>query len=60
MSHANPFLFYVISGSCAGSSSSDPPLLAGGIALLALNVVLWAIRYSVPVLGGKSRTEPFQ
>jgi ABC-2 type transport system permease protein len=53
VSHANPF-FYVISGFRAGFLGvSDSPLLAGGIALLALNVVLWAICYSVLKSGWK-------
>ena len=45
VSHANPF-FYVISGFRAGFLGvSDSPLLIGGIALLALNVALWALCY---------------
>ena len=53
VSHANPF-FYVISGFRAGFLGvSDSPLLAGGIALLALNIVLWAICYSVLKSGWK-------
>jgi ABC-2 type transport system permease protein len=45
VSHANPF-FYVISGFRAGFLGvSDSPLLIGGIALLALNAVLWALCY---------------
>jgi ABC-2 type transport system permease protein len=53
ISHANP-IFYVISGFRAGFlGHSDSPLLVGGIALLVLNVVLWAICYSVLKSGWK-------
>ena len=42
VSHANPF-FYVISGFRAGFLGvSDSPLLVGGIALLGINLALWA------------------
>src|SRR5437870_8821428 len=45
VSHANPF-FYIISGFRAGFLGvSDSPLWIGGIALLALNVALWALCY---------------
>src|SRR4051794_36081142 len=45
VSHANPF-FYVISGFRAGFLGvSDSPLLIGGIGLLLLNGILWAICY---------------
>jgi ABC-2 type transport system permease protein len=53
VSHANPF-FYVISGFRAGFLGvSDSPLLIGGIGLLALNLVLWAICYSLLRSGWK-------
>jgi len=53
VSHANPF-FYVISGFRAGFLGvSDSPLLVGGLALLVLNVVLWAICYSALKSGWK-------
>jgi len=53
VSHANPF-FYVISGFRAGFLGvSDSPLLVGGIALLALNVVLWALCYALLKSGWK-------
>lgn len=45
VSHANPF-FYVISGFRYGFLGvSDSPILVGGLALLAVNVVLCAICY---------------
>jgi ABC-2 type transport system permease protein len=45
VSHANPF-FYVISGFRAGFLGvSDSPLFIGGIVLLALNALLWAVCY---------------
>jgi len=47
ISHANP-VFYVISGFRAGFLGiSDSPLFVGGIALLALNIVLCAICYAL-------------
>ena len=53
VSHANPF-FYVISGFRAGFLGvSDSPLLVGGLALLALNVVLWALCYALLKSGWK-------
>lgn len=53
VSHANPF-FYVISGFRAGFLGvSDSPLLVGGIALLALNVALWALCYALLKSGWK-------
>ena len=53
VSHANPF-FYVISGFRAGFLGvSDSPLLVGGIALLALNVALWAMCYALLKSGWK-------
>jgi ABC-2 type transport system permease protein len=53
VSHANPF-FYVISGFRAGFlGTSDSPLLIGAIALLALNVALWALCYSLLRSGWK-------
>jgi ABC-2 type transport system permease protein len=45
VSHANPF-FYVISGFRAGFLGvSDSPLVVGGVALLVLNIALWALNY---------------
>jgi len=45
VSHANPF-FYVISGFRAGFLGvSDSPLAVGAVALLLLNVALWALNY---------------
>jgi len=53
VSHANPF-FYVISGFRAGFLGlSDSPLTAGAIALLLLNVALWALCYSLLRSGWK-------
>jgi ABC-2 type transport system permease protein len=53
VSHANPF-FYVISGFRSGFLGvSDSPLLVGGIVLLALNVVLWALCYALLKSGWK-------
>lgn len=53
VSHANPF-FYVISGFRAGFLGvSDSPLLVGGLALLGLNIALWAICYSALKSGWK-------
>jgi ABC-2 type transport system permease protein len=53
VSHANPF-FYVISGFRAGFLGvSDSPLLVGAIALLLINVALWAVCYSVLRSGWK-------
>jgi ABC-2 type transport system permease protein len=53
VSHANPF-FYVISGFRAGFLGvSDSPLLIGGIGLLALNLLLWAICYRLLKSGWK-------
>jgi len=53
VSHANPF-FYVISGFRAGFLGfSDSPLWVGGLALLALNFVLWAMCYSLLKSGWK-------
>ena len=53
VSHANPF-FYVISGFRAGFLGvSDSPLLVGGIALLAVNVALWALCYALLKSGWK-------
>ena len=47
VSHANPF-FYVISGFRAGFLEvSDSPLLIGGLGLLVLNIVLWAVCYQL-------------
>ncbi len=45
ISHANPF-FYVISGFRYGFLGiSDSPVLIGGIVLLIVNVLLWALSY---------------
>jgi ABC-2 type transport system permease protein len=53
VSHANPF-FYVISGFRAGFLGvSDSPLLVGGLALLALNIALWALCYALLKSGWK-------
>ncbi len=53
VSHANPF-FYVISGFRAGFLGvSDSPLLVGSIGLLALNIALWAVCYSLLKSGWK-------
>ncbi|GAA3891016.1 ABC transporter permease [Sphingomonas limnosediminicola] len=53
VSHANPF-FYVISGFRAGFLGlSDSPLWVGGIALLVLNLALWAVCYAVLKSGWK-------
>src|SRR4051794_29143003 len=53
VSHANPF-FYVISGFRAGFLGvSDSPLLIGGLGLLGLNVVLWAVCYQLLKSGWK-------
>ena len=51
--YANP-IFYVISGFRAGFlGHADSPLWIGGVALLALNLVLWAVCYSVLKSGWK-------
>jgi ABC-2 type transport system permease protein len=53
VSEANPF-FYVISGFRAGFLGfSDAPPMVGAIVLLALNVVLWALCYSLLKRGWK-------
>src|SRR5689334_941430 len=53
VSHANPF-FYVISGFRSGFlGASDSPLLVGAIGLLVLNIVLWAVCYSLLKSGWK-------
>src|SRR5205085_9064707 len=53
VSHANPF-FYVISGFRAGFLGvSDSPLLIGSAGLLLLNIVLWAVCYSLLKSGWK-------
>ena len=47
VSHANPF-FYVISGFRAGFlGHSDSPLWIGGVGLFLLNIILWAVCYSL-------------
>jgi ABC-2 type transport system permease protein len=53
ISQANPF-FYVISGFRAGFlGTSDSPLLTGAIALLVLNIALWAVCFAVLKSGWK-------
>jgi len=53
VSHANPF-FYVISGFRAGFlGTSDSPLWVGAAGLFLLNVVLWALCYSLLRTGWK-------
>jgi len=52
-SHANPF-FYVISGFRHGFlGASDSPLLVGAIALLAINIALFAVCYALIRSGWK-------
>ena len=53
VSHLNPF-FYVISGFRAGFLGvSDSPLMIGGVALLAINLLMWAICYRLLKSGWK-------
>jgi ABC-2 type transport system permease protein len=53
VSHLNP-VFYVISGFRAGFLGvSDSPLLVGGVGLLVLNILLWAICFGVLKRGWK-------
>lgn len=53
VSHANPF-FYVISGFRSGFLGvSDSPLWIGAVGLLILNLVLWALCYSLLKSGWK-------
>jgi ABC-2 type transport system permease protein len=53
ISHANPF-FYVISGFRYGFlGTTDSPLLVGAVALLVLNVALWAACYALLKSGWK-------
>ena len=53
MSHANPF-FYVISGFRAGFLGvAIRRLLVGGLALLVLNIALWALCYALLKSGWK-------
>src|SRR4051794_24481839 len=53
VSHANPF-FYVISGFRAGFlGTSDSPLMVGAVALLVLNILLWAACYALLKSGWK-------
>lgn len=53
ISQANPF-FYVISGFRAGFlGTSDSPLWVGAIGLLVLNIVLWAVCFSLLKSGWK-------
>jgi len=56
ISHANPF-FYVISGFRAGFLGvSDSPLWIGAVGLLVLNVLLWALCYSLLRSGWKIKS----
>jgi ABC-2 type transport system permease protein len=53
ISHANPF-FYVISGFRTGFLGvSDSPLWIGGVGLLVLNLILWAVCYALLKSGWK-------
>jgi ABC-2 type transport system permease protein len=53
ISHANPF-FYVISGFRYGFlGTSDSPILVGAIGLLILNIILWAVCYTLLKRGWK-------
>ena len=53
ISHANPF-FYAISGFRYGFLGiSDSPIVIGAIGLLALNIVLWAICFTLLKSGWK-------
>ena len=53
VSHANPF-FYVISGFRYGFlGMSDSPIVVGAAGLLALNLILWAVCYSLLKSGWK-------
>lgn len=53
ISHGNPF-FYVISGFRGGFlGTSDSPVLVGATALLTLNIVLWAVCYTLLRSGWK-------
>jgi ABC-2 type transport system permease protein len=53
VSHANPF-FYVISGFRHGFlGEADSPIYAGGIGLLLLNILLFAVCYSLLKSGWK-------
>jgi ABC-2 type transport system permease protein len=53
ISHANPF-FYVISGFRHGFlSEADSPIWVGGIGLLVLNIILFAVCYAVLKSGWK-------
>jgi len=53
ISHANPF-FYVISGFRHGFlGEADSPIYVGGIGLLALNIILFAVCYSLLKSGWK-------
>ncbi len=55
VAHANPF-FHIIDGFRAGFIGvSDGPLLAGGILLLVVNLLLWALCYRVVKSGWKLR-----
>jgi ABC-2 type transport system permease protein len=56
ISHANPF-FYIISGFRAGFlGQSDSPLVVGGIGLLVVNIVLWALCYVLLKRGWKIKS----
>ena len=53
ISHANPF-FYIISGFRYGFlETADSPILIGALGLLAVNVVLWAVCYTLLRRGWK-------
>ena len=53
LSHANPF-FYVISGFRYGFLGlSDSPILIGAIGLLIVNLVLWAVCFTLLRSGWK-------
>ncbi|WP_164158128.1 ABC transporter permease [Sandarakinorhabdus rubra] len=55
IAHANPF-FHVIDGFRAGFIGvSDGPLLAGGVVLLAVNILLWWLCFRVVRSGWKLR-----
>jgi ABC-2 type transport system permease protein len=53
ISHANPF-FYIISGFRYGFlETADSPIMVGALGLLAVNVALWAICYTLLRRGWK-------
>ena len=56
VSHANPF-FYVISGFRFGFlGASDSPIYVGSAILLAINIGLWGVCYSVLKRGWKIKS----